>query len=322
MYKIATARDTAGTVLVHGEQVLRKLDIVDQSVRLVAGKRVIISDLGQGNNQWAIVRSLGTGTPPAPPQGIELVASLADLVGNLLGAGNYQLGWARTIRYSLSHFEPAIGANEGTAYATMYRAPDDYRLMIPIDLSQGDAPGTPFGRTLVNRVDQPGIMQIPPAEVIGPGNKVQNPADFMYGPMPVEAERYLGGELVGYWFDEAALRDGLPGGAVVGPDAMMSQTVVSVFVGPSAAVTNQIPLFPAADATPEEVFAEDAEGEARPEEDVQHDVNEIESRLNERLARSDFADLPAIFIGADATFPDLGVDYVDAVDRVSELLRS
>ena len=316
MYRIATLLDSSGTVIVHGENVQRTIPVVDQSVLLQAGKRVVISDLGEGNNQWVIVRSLGTGTPPAPPRGIELVGTLAELIGTLVGAGELSLGWARTVRYSLDHYTPVLGpaSDGGTAYATVYRPPRDYRLMLPVDLSVGDTPGTPFGFTLVNRVEAPGRAQIPPAQVVGPGNRVNNPVSFTYGPMPDGAAVRVGGDLVGYWYDPRAERDGLPGGAVVGPDALMSETVASVFLGPTEAETNNIPTFPAS-ATPEQVFA----GNANPQADVD-DVNERLDRNLGRLTSSDT--LPAVFLGADFTYPDLGIEYIDAQQRLFSLLAS
>ena len=316
MFRVATVLDPAGRVVVHGENVPRTVNVVDQSVRLEAGKRVVISDLGQGNNQWAIVRSLGTGTPPAPPQGIELVGTLAELIGTLVAAGALSLGWARTVRYNLSHYTPILGPafDGGTAYATVYRPPRDYRLMLPIDTSQGDTPGQPFGFTLVNRVEAPGLVQIPPAQVVGPGNTINNPVNFDYGPMPADAAVTVGGEIVGYWFDSRAQRDGLPGGAVVGPDARMSQTVAAVFLGPAAAETNNIPTFPAS-VTPAQVFAENANPQA--------DVDDVDGRLDRNLGRQTSSDsLPAIFIGADFSYPDLGIEYIDAQARLFSLLAS
>ena len=316
MFRVATVLDPAGRVVVHGENVPRTVNVVDQSVRLEAGKRVVISDLGQGNNQWAIVRSLGTGTPPAPPQGIELVGTLAELIGTLVAAGALSLGWARTVRYSLDHYTPVLGpaSDGGTAYATVYRPPRDYRLMLPIDLSVGDTPGTPFGFTLVNRVEPPGRAQMPPAQVVGPRNTINNPVSFGYGPMPDGAAVRVGGDLVGYWYDPRAERDGLPGGAVVGPDALMSQTVAAVFLGPTAAETNNIPTFPAS-VTPAQVFAENANPQA--------DVDDVDGRLDRNLGRQTSSDsLAAIFIGADFSYPDLGIEYIDAQARLFSLLAS
>ena len=94
----------------------------------------------------------------------------------------------------------------------------------------------------------------------------------------------------------------------------MSQTVVSVFLGPALAEANQIPLFPAA-VSPTNVF------EGEPSQTA--DVATVEDRLDSNLGRlSDRAGLSVVFIGATFTFPELGIEYITAQDRLFELLAS
>ena len=74
MYRIGTLTDPFGEIIFQGETDSTILTLKDSYVSLVPGKRVVVSDLGQGNNQWAIVRTLGVGPPPPPPSPVGLVS--------------------------------------------------------------------------------------------------------------------------------------------------------------------------------------------------------------------------------------------------------
>ena len=50
MYRIGTLTDSTGGVLLQGDTTAVRLSVKDTSVGLVAGRRVVVSDLGEGNN--------------------------------------------------------------------------------------------------------------------------------------------------------------------------------------------------------------------------------------------------------------------------------
>ena len=204
MYRIGTLTDPFGEIIFQGETDSTILTLKDSYVSLVPGKRVVVSDLGQGNNQWAIVRTLGVGPPPPPPSPVGLGdTGLAGLIALLSNAEFWAAAWVRTVRYSLTHFDSLLPGIQGTAYATLFRPPSDYRLMVPIEfhaaLYGADSPGT-----LVNLVlEGPSlttVRQVQPARVVGPGATIQDPSTFDYGPMP--AGSAVGSS--GYWFHPTA----------------------------------------------------------------------------------------------------------------------
>ena len=126
MYRVGTLTDNAGGILLQGDVAERTVTIRDTHVELVPGKRVVVSDLGQGNNQLAIVRTLGVGTPPPPPVALDLTTGFSNIIAQLAEATSWTAAWVKTVKYSLTHYASVVPGITGTAYATLFRAPEDY----------------------------------------------------------------------------------------------------------------------------------------------------------------------------------------------------
>ena len=82
---------------------------------LAPDKRVVVSDIGQGNNQLAVVRSIGVGTPPPPPVALDLSGGLPGIRAQLAEATSWTAAWVKTVKYSLTHYDSLIPGITGTA---------------------------------------------------------------------------------------------------------------------------------------------------------------------------------------------------------------
>ena len=312
MYKIGTLTDSTGGVLLHGDVTPIRLSSRDSYVSLIPGKRVVVSDMDQGNNQWAAVRTLDIGTPPAPPVGLETASDLSAIIAQLANSNTWVAAWAKTVRYSLSHFAGIVPAITGTAYATIFRRPLDWRLMLPIRWHEDVGP---IGGSLVNLVaggpGEPPIIQEQPARILGPGSTIQDPRTFTYGPIP-EGAAAPGG--TGYWPTESGRVAGLPGGASVGPDAQVSTTVACLFLGVGA-TSSILPTLPA-NVSPRDVYGEPPPG------DLNTDVGTIEAVLSRQMFEPS-ADIPAIvFIGAQGEYTTVGTSYSEATQTFLRAIRT
>lgn len=306
MYRVGTLTDSEGGVLLQGDAVARTVSIRDSHVELVPGKRVIVSDLGQGNNQLAIVRTLGVGTPPPPPVALDITTGFSDIIAQLAEATSWTAAWVKTVRYSLTHFDSVVPGITGTAYATLFRAPEDWRLMLPIEFQA--SPGTTLGASLVNMVVEGDVVrQEQPARIVGPGRTLQDPRNFDYVGIPSTAAVIQGGSIVGYWPNDSARLAGLPGGASVGPDATVSQTIAALFLGPGA-VASLLPVVPA-EITPLDVYGEPPPGAP----DV--DVAIVEDRIQRQLFETAVTPV-VVFIGASGDYEAVGTPYSEAVQSL------
>ena len=251
MYRIGTLTDSLGGVLLQGDTTPIRTTVKDSYTFLVPGRRVVVSDLGQGNNQWAIVRTLGVGTPPEASMEIGPESNLAAIIELLSSGSFWAAAWVRTIRYDLSHFRAVAPGIRGTAYATLFQIPDTYKLLVPVD-RQSVLPGGSVGRSLVNLVTESAgtiVSQDQPGKVIGPGETAQDPRNYTYGPMPSGAS-----SPGGYWRHPTAISARLPGGNMLGSDAMMSSTLAALFLG-VAATQPDIPALPTS-IGPSDVYGE------------------------------------------------------------------
>lgn len=311
MFRIATCQNSVGLVRFEGDTVDVQLQIKDSTVTLDRGKRVIVSDLDQNNNQWAIVKALGTGTPQPPPTAPVLVSDVADIIARLIADGVSWFGaWVKTVRYPLNHYLPLIDGIAGECFASVFERPRDWRLMLPLN-AQADLPSTIGGirASYVNQVFGAPYGFEPPGVVIGPGTDEQRPIGFSYSSFPTSASVFSDGNHVGFWYD-ANLHSVAPTlhGAVLPTTATVSKSLAAIFIVPPAR-DGQVPPLPV-EKTPQDVFGEGSS-----------DAEKIDTSLASDIFARESTPLGIRHLGAVQDPPsNLQTSYTVASDTLLSLL--
>ena len=322
-FRVADIIDNTGLVLVQGDSNPVRISIKDTFVDWQPGLRVLLSDLGQGGNQYAAIRNVYDGVIPFAPVApsteprVARYPSAAELVR---GGATFSAAWAKTLCYDLSYYAPVIPGISGTAYSTLVSRPKDFRELLPRK-AHFDLPDAIGGQliTYINEVVGGDYATRAIVAAKAEGDPIGDPKRFTYARFP-NRSHLNSNPSNGIWFDPLATQYGLSG--MLPPTTRVSFTLIAVLVGASLrAPLGEIPNAPV-NLSPNTVFDQIATELGI---DTSSDKALVESTFGQ--ASPFFAYLPdpqrgqVVYVGA--TKDDIGIEsgFTTPYDDVTNVLK-
>ena len=322
-FHLADILTNDGMVLVQGDITPVKVSIKDTFVDWRVGQRVLLSDLGQGGNQYAAIRNVYSGPIPFPPtvEGsgprVTRYPSAVDLVR---GGASFSAAWAKTLKYDLSYYNNVIQGISGTAYATLVSRPNDFRELLPVK-AHFDLPDAISGRraSYVNEVVGGDYETRTIVTAKAEGHPIGDPKQFTYSRYPNRAH-FNNNPLQGIWADPLAFQFGLSG--MLPPTTQVSITLIAVLVG--ASILSPLGAIPNApvNLSPTTVFAQIRDQLGL---DVTSDLALIESRFGQSSTFFNYQPQDGlsrvVYVGA--TEGDIGIQqqFTTPYEDVTNILK-
>ena len=322
-FHLADILTNDGMVLVQGDITPVKVSIKDTFVVWRPGLRVLLSDLGQGGNQYAAIRNVYSGAIPFPPtvEGSGPRSARYQSAAELVRAGaSFSAAWAKTLRYDLSYYDPVISGITGTAYATLVSRPTDFRELLPRK-AHFDLPEAIGGRqaTYVNEVVGGDYETRTIVTAKAEGDRIGDPKQFTYARFP-NRSYFSGNPREGIWQDDLARDFGLTG--MLPPTASVSFTLIAILIG--ASVNTPLGAIPNApvNLSPEAVFRQTPE---RENVDTAADLATIERNFGQTSPFFAYAPPPdigrVVYVGATEGDVVVSSDITTPYEDVTNVLK-
>ena len=220
-FYVADVVDSNGGVVIQGDTAVTRVTIKDSFVDMRPGRRVLLSDLDQGGNQYVAVRNVFSGPVPFPPS-FSPQDPVLTTIPTLRPTSTFTAAWAKTIRYDLSYYDDVIPGITGTAYSTLVTRPRDFREMLPYGainaLPEALRSNVPSFTNLVVGGDYAHPLRIR-------ARNLGDPVTFRYVGFPTRS-RFQGIRANAIWSDPLLVDYGLNG--MLPPDAQYSLTLIAI----------------------------------------------------------------------------------------------